>query len=191
MLQSAGIAVIASVEHAADASTVLRRVGADAVVVSALTAQAGVTATRTIIALDDALRVLVLGRRAGASGVQRLLDAGARGYLALEQIADADLVHAVRRVAAGDLHVRWGPSAHESSPPPPALGGPLERLTPRERQVLALVASGRSTREIAVTLGLSVYTIAAHRRRLMRTLDVHKSAALVRLAVHSGLVAQQ
>jgi two-component system nitrate/nitrite response regulator NarL len=64
-----------------------------------------------------------------------------------------------------------------------------ERLTPRERQVLALVARGHSNREIAATLNLSVHTVAAHRTKLMRTLAVRKTAALVLAAIRHGLIA--
>ena len=103
VLQSAGIGVIASVADAADASLVLRRLGADAVVVSALTCEAGVADTCRIAALDPRLPVLVLGRCADPDSVQRVLDAGARGYLVLEHVMDADLIHAVRRVAAREL----------------------------------------------------------------------------------------
>jgi len=188
VLQSAGIGVIASVADAADAANVLRRVGADAVVVSALTWQAGVTSIRELVALDPNVPVLVLGRYADGHAVQRLLDAGARGYLALEQVTDADLIHAVRRVAAGDLYFSPGVSASPPSSPSPALDTPYERLTQRERQVLTLVASGCSTREAAARLGLSVHTVAVHRTSLMKRLAVRKTAALVLVAVRHGLV---
>jgi DNA-binding NarL/FixJ family response regulator len=77
VLQSAGVGVIASVADATDASMVLRRVGADAVVISALTCEAGVADTRTIAALDPRLPILVLGRCADTGSVQSTLDAGA------------------------------------------------------------------------------------------------------------------
>ena len=116
VLQSAGIGVIASVADAAEASTVLRRVGADAVVVSALTCQAGVSNTRKIAALDPRLPVLVLGRCADSHSVQRVIDAGARGYLLLEQVLDADLIHALRRVVAGELCLSPGLRVPQPSP---------------------------------------------------------------------------
>jgi DNA-binding NarL/FixJ family response regulator len=188
VLQSAGIGVIASVADAADAANVLRRVGADVVVVSALTCQAGVTSTRELVALDPNVAVLVLGRYADGHEVQRLLDAGARGYLALEEVIDADLIHAVRRVAAGELYFSPGVSVSRRSSSPPELDTGYARLTHRERQVLMFVANGCSTREIAAKLGLSVHTVAVHRTRLMKTLAVRKTAALVLVAVRHGLV---
>jgi DNA-binding NarL/FixJ family response regulator len=188
LLQSAGVGVIASVADAADAANVLRRMGSDVVVVSALTCEAGVTNTRTLLALDPNVQVLVLGRCADADAVQQLFAAGARGYLALEQVTDADLIHAVRRVAAGELYVSPGVSVCPRSSSPPEIDTSYARLTHRERQVLMFVANGCSTREIAAKLGLSVHTVAVHRTRLMRTLAVRKIAALVLVAVRHGLV---
>lgn len=188
VLQSAGIAVIASAADAAEATNVLRR-GCDAVVVSALTSQAGVTNTRKIVAVDPRLPVLVLGRCADAGSVQRVLDAGARGYLVLEDLTDADLIKAVRRVAAGELCLSPGLPILSPSTSPPAEDTAYERLTRRERQVLALVASGRSNREIAAALQLSVNTVAVHRTSLMKTLAVRRTAGLVLIAVRQGLVA--
>lgn len=188
VLQSAGIGVIASVADAGDASTALRRVGADAVVISALTCEAGVTGTRAIVAIEPRLPVLVLGRCADPDSVQRVLDAGARGYLVLEQVIDADLIHAVRRVAAGELCLSPGLCVPHQPALPPGVDTAYERLTRRERQVLTLLASGRSNREIAATLRLSVNTVATHRASLKRTLAVRQVAALVRVAVRHGLV---
>ena len=189
VLQSAGIGVIASVAEAADAAQALRRVGADAVVVSALTCDAGVADTRAILALDPRLPVLVLGRCAEPHSVQRVLDAGARGYLLLEQMVDTDLIRAVRRVAAGELCLSPELPIPPESTSSQSADMAYERLTPRERQVLALVASGRSNREIAAALRLSIHTVAAHRTGLMKTLAVRKTASLVLIAVRQGLVA--
>ena len=166
----------------------LRRVGADAVVVSALTCQAGVSNTRKIAALDPRLPVLVLGRCADPHSVQRVIDAGARGYLLLEQVLDADLIHALRRVVAGELCLSPGLRIPQPSPSAPPIETAYERLTQRQRQVLALVANGRSNREIAVALQLSVNTVAVHRACLKRTLAVRQTAALVLVALRHGLV---
>ena len=190
VLQSAGIGVIASVADAADASIVLRRLGADAVVVSALTCEAGVADTRAIAALDPRVPVLVLGRCADPDSVQRVLDAGARGYLVLEHLLDADLIRAVRRVAAGELCLSPGLDVPQPVPPP-LVDTAYERLTRRERQVLALLARGRSNREIAAALNLSVNTVAVHRASLKRTLAVREVAALVLVAIRHGLVAAE
>lgn len=188
LFQSAGIGVIASVGDATEAVNALRRVGTDAVVISAVTCQAGVTNTRKIVSVDPDLPVLVLGRCADTLAVQRILEAGARGYLALAQVADADLIHAVRRVAAGERYLSPGLSMSAQSSPPVNFDTAYERLTLRERQVLMLVAHGRSNREMGVTLGLSANTVAVHRAKLMKTLAVRRTAELVLIAVRHGLV---
>ena len=69
-----------------------------------------------------------------------------------------------------------------------AESGPLDRLTPRQREVLQLIAEGNTTKAMASRLGLSVKTVETHRAQLMERLDVHDVAALVRLAVRLGLV---
>lgn len=189
VLQSAGVGVVASVADAADASTVLRRVGADAVVISALTCQAGVSNTRKIATIDPRLPVLVLGRCADAYAVQRVLNAGARGYLMLDELMDADLTRAIRQVVAGELCLSPGLHISQPSPSPPSADALFERLTHRERQVLGLLATGRSTREIAASLNLSANTVAVHLASLRRRLAVRTIAALVLVAVRHGLVA--
>jgi DNA-binding NarL/FixJ family response regulator len=188
VLQSAGIGVIGSVSDATQAAKVLHRVGADAVVVSALTCEAGVTNTRKIATLDPCMPILVLGRCADAYSVQRVFDAGAHGYLLLEHVLDADLIDAVRRVAAGERILSPGVSVSRRAPAPHVIDTAYERLTPRERQVLAFVASGRSNRDIARALDLSVHTVGVHRKRLMKRLAVRKTAALVLIAVRYGLI---
>lgn len=190
VLQSSGIGVIASVADAADASTVLRRLGADAVIVSALTCQTGVSQTRKIAAIDPRLPVLVLGRCGDSASVHRVLNAGARGYLVLDLLTDVGLTQAIRRVAAGEVCLSPGLRMPQS-PSAASADASFERLTPRERQVLTLLASGRSSREIAAALELSVNTVAVHRASLKRTLAVRKTAALVLVAVRHGLVAAE
>jgi DNA-binding NarL/FixJ family response regulator len=189
LLESAGIAVVASVGTAVEAVGVLRTSPADVVVVGALTHRGGAAGAREISNGHPATPVLVLGRSSDVAAVRAALAAGARGYLALDDAEDCDLIQAVRRVAGGDMYLspEWAA---------PSAAGPLratsdaahQRLTDRERQVLTLVAHGQSNREIAATLGLSANTIAVHRASLMKTLAVRKAAALVLYAVRHGLV---
>jgi DNA-binding CsgD family transcriptional regulator len=189
VLQSAGIGVIASVADAADASTVLRRVGADAVVVSALTCQAGVSDTRTMAAhrslgcpFSCSADVAIRTRCSGCSTPVR----------ADTSCSTADGRRPDSRgpsSGGGELVPQSGPAdAAQPSCPRRRADAPYERLTQRERQVLALLAGGRSNREIAAALELSVHTVAVHRASLKRTLAVRKTAALVLVAVRHGLV---
>ncbi len=107
---------------------------------------------------------------------------GVRGYVLKSQVAD-DLVHAIQEVSRGSLYLSPGISRA-------VVGANLSRrcvladpLSSRERQVLQLVGQGKSTKEIASHLGISVKTAKSHRTRLMRKLDIHETASLVRYAI--------
>jgi len=114
--------------------------------------------------------------------VRQALAAGARGYV-LKNALDLDLATAVKRVAAGetvlDPHV---------SPAGPLKGERESGLTAREIEVLQLICEGRSNREIAASLSLSINTVAVHRANIMNALGVHKTAELVVYAIRHGLV---
>jgi DNA-binding NarL/FixJ family response regulator len=188
VLESAGIAVVGSADTAADAIDLLKSAAADVVVLGAVTRQAASDA-QEMCSAHPLVPVLVLGSAGDVEAIRAALMGGARGYLALESAADGDLIQAVRSLAAGDMYlspelaVSRAPARPAPRPTPPDA-----RLTERERQVLTLVARGRSNREIAVMLGLSANTIAVHRANLMKTLAVRKTAALVLYAVRHGLV---
>jgi DNA-binding NarL/FixJ family response regulator len=121
--------------------------------------------------------------------VRNALDAGAKGYI-LKNAIENDLVRAVKAVAGGEQYL----SPELSAIVIKALQGkgesddPWDQLTEREKQVLQLIAHGKSNKEIAVMLDLSVNTVAVHRANLMSALGVHKTAELVLFAVKKGLV---
>ena len=187
VLEAAGIAVVGSVDSAADAAALLESTAADVVVVGTVTTHASGADVLEIRAAHPSIPLLVLGRSGDADGVRAALGAGALGYLGLEGAADGDLIQAVRSLASGEMYLSPELAAsHAAAPARPAAEPP--RLTERERQVLTLVARGRSNREIAEILGLSANTIAVHRANLMKTLAVRKTAALVLYAVRQGLV---
>jgi DNA-binding NarL/FixJ family response regulator len=189
VLESAGLAVVGNVATASEAVELLRTVGADAIVVGTVTRHGGAADAREIRSLHPSAPVLVLGRSGDIVAARAALAAGARGFLALDDAEDGDLIQAVRQVAAGEMYL--SPDVAGSPAMAPArlpLDSAHERLTDRERQVLTLVARGRSNREIAAMLGLSANTIAVHRANLMKTLAVRKTAALVLYAVRHGLV---
>jgi len=181
--------------EAADCEAALRRMSANTVDV--IIAEAMLPGMGTLGMLDEFKRVgkdvdvLVLTRSERGDDVLRLVQAGAAAYLR-KSIPSDELLGAVRAVAAGS-HV-LDPDALEA-----VLRDYCARcrytcqervlpLTQREREVLTLVAEGRSTREIAADLCLSHKTVEVHRRRIMDKLDMHKVADLVRYAVREGLV---
>jgi DNA-binding NarL/FixJ family response regulator len=142
----------------------------------------GLTATKTIVAKHPGVAVLMLSMHSEETLVRQALDNGARGYV-LKNALDLDLAAAVRKVAAGETVL--DPNVNR----PAALKGErAQALTPRELEVLQLICSGMSNREIAGKLGLSINTIAVHRANIMNALGVHKTAELVVYAITNGLV---
>jgi DNA-binding NarL/FixJ family response regulator len=138
-------------------------------------------------------RVLILSMHADPQYVRNALDAGVKGYI-LKNALETDLTRAVRVLASGgqflspelsELAIRSLRGADNDA------DDAFSRLSAREIQVLRLIALGKSNKEIAAILGLSANTVAVHRTNLMNTLDVHKTAELVLLAVKKGLVESQ
>jgi DNA-binding NarL/FixJ family response regulator len=147
----------------------------------ALPSMNGAVATRHILKSNPETAVLILSMHSEASYVRTCLEAGARGYL-LKNAMDLELVEGVKRVAAGDrvLDPRLGAIGEESKDKPV--------LTTRELEVLQLIVNGKSNREIAAVLGLSVNTVSVHRANVMQTLGIHNTAELVVYAIREGLV---
>jgi len=146
----------------------------------ALPSMNGALATRRIRDLYPATAVLILSMHAEAGYVRTCLEAGARGYL-LKNAMDLELVSAVRRIAAGEhvLDPRLGKVA--AAEPAPA-------LSPRELEVVQLIVHGKSNKEIAVILHISVNTVSVHRANIMQALNLHNTAELVVYAIRAGLV---
>jgi DNA-binding NarL/FixJ family response regulator len=139
----------------------------------------GVQATAEIKNKAPDCAVLMLSMHADENYVRNAVDAGARGYL-MKNAIEVDLATAIREVAAGRT---YGLTAA-----PPPSDADLDKLTPRERQILQLIAQGHSNKEIAALLGLSPNTVSAHRANLMDALGIHKTAELVLYAIRKGLV---
>ncbi len=141
----------------------------------------GAVATRRIRELHPATEVLILSMHAELNYVRTCLEAGARGYL-LKTAMDLELVSAVRKVAAGEqvLDPRLGKIADAPAAP--------SKLSTRELEVLQLIVHGKSNKEIAIVLKLSVNTVSVHRANIMQTLQIHNTAELVVYAIRTGLV---
>jgi DNA-binding NarL/FixJ family response regulator len=147
----------------------------------ALPSMNGAVATRHILRSIPDMPVLILSMHSEPSYVRTCLDAGARGYL-LKNAMDLELVDAVKQVAAGRrvLDRRLGSLAEVDDVRP--------NLTTRELEVLQLIVHGKSNREIAAMLGLSVNTVAVHRANIMQALGKHNTAEMVVYAIRKGLV---
>jgi two-component system response regulator NreC len=147
----------------------------------------GLDVARQLVARDRGPRTILITMHVEDRYVLDALRAGVRGYVLKKQAA-ADLVRAIREVASGRVYLSPGVGAAVAEAIRTGGPGPEERLTPREREVLQLVAEGKTTKEIAAILNVSVKTADAHRTRLMQKLDIHDIAGLTRCAIRLGLI---
>lgn len=147
----------------------------------------GLEAARQIAAWERGPRVILLTVHAEDRYVLEALRVGVRGYV-LKRQAAADLVRAIREVSSGGVYLSPGISSTVVEAIRSPRSVPEEPLTAREREVLQLVAEGKTTKEIAVLLGVSVKTADAHRTRLMQKLDIHDIASLTRYAIRQGMI---
>jgi DNA-binding NarL/FixJ family response regulator len=138
----------------------------------------GVQATNEIRRQVPESQVLMLSMHADENYRRNAMEAGASGY-ALKTAIDVDLAAAIREVAGGGTY---------GLPIDQPNGEDEHELTPRERQVLQLIAQGNSNKDIAILLGLSVNTVSVHRNNLMHKMRVHRTAELVLYAIRKGLV---
>ncbi len=134
-------------------------------------------------------RILILSQYEDREYVRRLLKAGVAGYV-LKKSAGSDLVGAIRAVHRGGLVLDPEVARAAMEPVDPKRGGgdPYEALTDREKQVFRLVAEGKSNKEVADVLGISVKTAMSHREHVMEKLDLHNRTELVRLALKLGVI---
>ena len=148
----------------------------------ALPGMSGLVATRRILDASPQQMVLMLSMHSEDTLVRQALEAGARGYI-LKNAVDLELVTAIRRVAAGEVVL-----APQLSRPAALKGQRSAALTARELQILQLIVDGKSNKEIADELDLSVNTVAVHRANILDALGIHKTAELVVYAIRNGLV---
>jgi two-component system, NarL family, response regulator NreC len=152
----------------------------------------GIDATAQILRENPKVGAIILSMHADESYIMRALNAGAKGYL-LKDSADDDLIRAVRTVAEGrpffspviaqtllEDYVRLMREHRVTDS--------YELLTEREREVLQLLAEGKSNKEVATVLGLSPYTVESHRNNLMQKLNLHNTADIVLYAVRKAII---
>jgi DNA-binding NarL/FixJ family response regulator len=144
----------------------------------------GMEATRQLRETLPETKVLALSMHEDRMYIRRMLEAGAAGYVVKRAMA-AELLRAIRAVAAGALYVDPHVAGHLESLLTGQPHGPSE-LTPRETEVLRLIAQGFSNKEIAAQLGIAVKTVETHRARAMEKLGLQSRAGVVRLALERG-----
>lgn len=182
----ADIEVVAEADDGTTAVAEALRCGPDVAVMDlSMPGMHGVEAATRLREACPSVRVLVLSMHGGEEYVRPALRAGVRGYL-VKGSDLADLVTAVRAVAGGDAY--FSPSIARILLDE-ATGQEVGGLTPREREVLQLVAQGRTSGEIAQALQISVKTVEGHRAKIMDRLNIRDVPGLVRYAIRAGLVA--
>lgn len=147
----------------------------------------GIEATRRLMQASPKTRVLALSMHKDAVYVREILRAGAKGYL-LKDCSTSDLLRAVRLVAQGKGFLSPEVSGAVIDDYRKHVTNPIDLLTSREREVLQLIAESKTNKEIAMDLNLSVYTVEAHRGRIMEKLNLHSLGELVRFAMRNGLI---
>lgn len=188
-----GFSVVGEASNGREAIQLAEEHSPDVVVMDvAMPTLNGIEAAGRIIGLRPRTAIVILSMHSDESYVLRALKAGARGYL-LKDSAEADLIQAVRAVSEGKAFFS------------PAIGKLLvedyirqirqrgvedsyELLTPRERELLQLLAEGQTTKEIAATLNLSPHTVDTHRGNLMQKLNLHSIPELILYAVRKGVI---
>jgi DNA-binding NarL/FixJ family response regulator len=153
----------------------------------------GCEATRQILLDNPAAKILALSARSDDEYVARMVAAGARGFVE-KQSSGQILLQAIREVGAGKTSfspaitkrlVQIGRKARQEGF---AQGKPQPALTPREEEVLQLVAEGAPNKQIASELGISIKTVDKHRQQMMNKLGIHDTAGLTRYAISSGAI---
>jgi DNA-binding NarL/FixJ family response regulator len=148
----------------------------------------GVEATRRIRGANPEARIVALSAYSDSRSASEMLRAGAAGYV-LKTAPVEELTAALRAIVGGQVYL--SPTVAGAVVEDHVRGnggGALGRLSDREREVLRLIAEGKSTKEAAFALSVSVKTVETHRRNLMEKLDLHSVAELTRFAVTEGLV---
>jgi DNA-binding NarL/FixJ family response regulator len=188
LLEREGFDVVADVADGREAVRLTEELKPDVAVLDVgMPVLNGLDAADQIQRVVPATRIVLLTMHAEEQYVAAALRAGVRGFLLKSQVL-SDLVRAIEEVASGGMYLspRVSQIVVEAS-----LGRrdiESDPLSPREREVLQLIAEGSATREIAVALGISPKTAESHRAGIMRKLGIHGVAGLVRYAIRRGLV---
>jgi len=183
--------VVATVGDGREAVTEAEKISPDVVIMDiSMPGMNGLAATTQLMARCPSARVLTLTRHADNSYLQQLMRAGAAGYV-LKQSRPAELLHAIRAVASGGKYLDASMTtpvinSYSKSATPAPGPEPTTPLSPRETEVLRLIAWGNTNKEIAARLDLSVKTVEAHKANGMRKLNMRGRIDIVRYALLQG-----
>lgn len=188
VLVSEGFEIAAEASDGREAVLLARKLRPDAAVLDvSMPSLNGIDAAREIHSACPQIKTILLTMYQESQYILEALRAGVKGYVLKAQVS-GDLVRAIRATLQGDTYlspgiadsvVRAALTTEKLQPAP---------LTQREREVLQLIAEGKTNKEISHQLAMSVKTVESHRRNLMLKLDIHETAGLVRYAIRTGLI---
>jgi len=147
----------------------------------------GLDAAREIRRVAPQVKTILLTMYTDKGYVLQAMKAGAKGYVLKTEAAE-DLIRAIREISRGEVYLSPSVAASVVEAYLDESDVPADPLTPRERQILQLIAEGNTTKEIAQQLNISFKTAESHRNHIMKKLDLHDVAGLVRYAIQRGLV---
>jgi two-component system, NarL family, response regulator NreC len=188
LLEREGMQVVAEASDGREAISYAESFSPDIVVMDiGMPMLNGMEAARELARCCPKVKPILLTQHDEPQYVSSALKAGVKGYVLKSQIS-GDLVQAIHQVLRGQVYLSPGISGSVMAAYKSKTEIATDPLTSRERQVLQLIAEGKSTKDVAALLGVSVKTAESHRSRLMQKLDIHETASLVRYAVKHGLV---
>jgi two-component system response regulator NreC len=188
MLAREGFAVVAEAADGRDALRQSEGTHPEVVVLDlAMPGLNGIDTAREIMRISPGTKTIILTQHTEEPYILEALRAGVHGYV-LKSQAVSDMIQAIRDVHRGRLYL--SPAISNVVVGAYRERGELPRdpLTPREREVLQLIAEGKSTKQVAEVLGITVKTAESHRSRIMFKLEIHEKAGLVRYAIKRGLI---
>jgi len=187
LLEKAGHEVVAEASDGREALRLARTLSPDiAVLDMSMPLLNGLDAAHEIRRTVPTVKTILLTMHSDKSYVLQALRGGARGYVLKSQAA-VDLIRAIQEVMRGEVYISPGVAASVVDAYLGKADIDTDPLTPRERQILQLVAEGKTTKEIARLLSVSFKTAESHRNRIMKKLDIHNVTGLVHYAIRAGL----
>lgn len=187
VLLQEGFEVVAGVSDGREAVNLAKKLRPDVAVIDfSMPLLNGIDAARAIRTVSPRTRIILLTMYNEDHFVLEALRAGIKGYV-LKTQATADLIQAIRTLMEGASYL--SPGISDSVVKAALARAPVtDPLTQREREILQLIAEGKTNKEICQQLGISVKTVESHRRNVMVKLDIHETASLVRHAIKIGLI---
>ena len=188
ILEREGFEVVGEASDGHEASRLAQTLRPDVAVLDlSMPGLNGLDAARAVLRVSPRTKTILLTVHTEDQYVLGALQAGIKGYV-LKTQAITEVVQAIQQVARGGVYLSPAVAEAVVQAYLAKTELPLDLLTPREREVVQLIAEGRTTKEIADVLGMSVKTAESHRANLMKKLDIHQIAGLVRYAIRRGLI---